>query len=122
MAACCQNLPLGALSSRSAPSMLVGTLFKKVRSFFEHAEIQENAIRELRVITESAFQEDSNNGRNVGNGVSPVEGTTLKGTVLKILQNKVFIAKVRSFLNTPCIRIICKSVANKYFIRVSLKR
>jgi hypothetical protein len=25
--------------------------------FFEHAEIQENAIRELRAITESAFQE-----------------------------------------------------------------
>ena len=29
MAVCCQNLPLGALSSRSAPSMLVGELFKK---------------------------------------------------------------------------------------------
>ena len=27
----------------------------------------------------------SNNGRNVGNGVSPVEGTTFKGTVLKML-------------------------------------
>jgi len=26
-----------------------------------------------------------NNGRNVGNGVSPVEETTLKGTVLKKL-------------------------------------
>jgi hypothetical protein len=25
--------------------------------FFEHAEIQENTIRELRAITESAFQE-----------------------------------------------------------------
>ena len=36
-------------------------------------EIQENAIRELCAITESAFQE-ANNGRNVGNGVSPVEG------------------------------------------------
>jgi hypothetical protein len=56
MAVCCQNLPLGALSSRSAPSMLVGELFKKL-SFFEHAEIQENAIRELRAVTESAFQE-----------------------------------------------------------------
>jgi hypothetical protein len=32
-----------------------GTL--KVQSFFEHAEIQENAITELRAITESAFQE-----------------------------------------------------------------
>jgi hypothetical protein len=58
MAVCCQNLPLGALFSRSAPSMLVGTIFKKfVLFFFEHAEIQENAIRELRAITESAFQE-----------------------------------------------------------------
>jgi len=28
MAVCCQNLPLGALSSRSAPSVLVGALFK----------------------------------------------------------------------------------------------
>jgi len=27
------------------------------QSFFEHAEIQENAIRELRAITESALQE-----------------------------------------------------------------
>jgi hypothetical protein len=27
----------------------------------------------------------SNNGRNVGNGVSPVEGTTLKGTMFKML-------------------------------------
>jgi len=29
MAICCQNLSLGALSSRSAPSLLVGELFKK---------------------------------------------------------------------------------------------
>jgi hypothetical protein len=58
MAVCCQTLPLGVLSSRSAPSLLVGELFKKVRSFFEHAEIQENAIRELRAITER-FQEAS---------------------------------------------------------------
>jgi hypothetical protein len=29
MAVCCQNLPLGALSSRSAPSLLFGALFKK---------------------------------------------------------------------------------------------
>jgi hypothetical protein len=37
--------------------VLGGTLFKKFGLFFEHAEIQENAIRELRAITESAFQE-----------------------------------------------------------------
>ena len=29
MAVCCQNLPLRTLSSRSAPSVLVGELFKK---------------------------------------------------------------------------------------------
>jgi hypothetical protein len=58
MAVCYQNLSLGALSSRSALSVLVGALFKKFGLFFfEHAEIQENAIRELRAITESAFQE-----------------------------------------------------------------
>jgi hypothetical protein len=33
MAVCCQNLPLGALSSRGAPSMLVGELFKKFSLF-----------------------------------------------------------------------------------------
>jgi hypothetical protein len=38
--------------------MLVGAVFKKFALFFfEHAEIQGNAIRELRAITESAFQE-----------------------------------------------------------------
>jgi hypothetical protein len=57
MAVCCQNLPLGALSSRSASSVLVGELFKKFDLFLERAEIQENAVRELRAITESAFQE-----------------------------------------------------------------
>jgi hypothetical protein len=33
-AVCCQNLLLGALSSRSAPSMLVGALFKKSGLFW----------------------------------------------------------------------------------------
>jgi hypothetical protein len=36
--------------------MLAGELFKKL-SFFEHAEIQQNVIRELRALTESVFQE-----------------------------------------------------------------
>jgi hypothetical protein len=35
MAVCCQNLPLGALSSRSAPSLLVGALFKKIGLFLK---------------------------------------------------------------------------------------
>jgi hypothetical protein len=33
MAVCCQNLLLGALSSCSVPSMLVGALFKKFGLF-----------------------------------------------------------------------------------------
>jgi len=33
MAVCWQNLPLGALSSRSEPSVLVGALFKKLGLF-----------------------------------------------------------------------------------------
>jgi hypothetical protein len=37
--------------------VLVGELFKKFGLFFEHTEFQENAIRELRAITESALQE-----------------------------------------------------------------
>jgi uncharacterized membrane protein YccC len=85
MAVCCQNLPLGAFSSRSVPSVLVGALFKKFGLFFEHADIQENAIRELRAITESAVQVAFQQLKKLGNGVSPVEGTTLKGRVLKML-------------------------------------
>jgi hypothetical protein len=34
MAICCQNLPLGALSSRSLPSILFSELFKKFGLFF----------------------------------------------------------------------------------------
>ena len=34
MEVCCQNQPLGALSSRSAPSVLVGELFEKFGVFF----------------------------------------------------------------------------------------
>jgi len=33
MTVCCQNLPVGALSSRTAPSVLVGELFKKFGLF-----------------------------------------------------------------------------------------
>jgi hypothetical protein len=39
----------------SVPTSIEGALFKKF-SVFEHEEIQENAIRELRTITESVFQ------------------------------------------------------------------
>jgi hypothetical protein len=37
MAVCCQNLTLGALRSRSALSLLVGALFKKLCPFFEQS-------------------------------------------------------------------------------------
>jgi len=86
MAVCCQNLPLDALSSRSASPVLVGEVFKKfgLRSFFEHAEIQENAIRELRAITESAFQEEFQQWKKRWKRCIASRGSTLKGTVLKM--------------------------------------
>jgi len=34
MAVCCQNFPLGGLSSRSEPSVLFGELFEKFGLFF----------------------------------------------------------------------------------------
>ena len=39
MAVCCQNLPLGALSSHSTPSMLVGALFIKFGLFLNTPHI-----------------------------------------------------------------------------------
>ena len=48
-------------------------------------EIHENAIRELRAIIQSAFQEAFQQWKKRGNGVSPVERTTLKGIVVKML-------------------------------------
>jgi hypothetical protein len=39
MAVCCQNLALGALSSRSALSMLLGALFKKFGLFLNTPRI-----------------------------------------------------------------------------------
>lgn len=40
---CCQDLPVGALSSRTAPSVLVGALLKKVSLFFlKHTSYTQN--------------------------------------------------------------------------------
>ena len=67
------------------------SLFPKIkttlngRPFQTIEEIQENAITELHAITESAFQEAFQQWKKCWNGVSPVEGTNLKGTVLKLL-------------------------------------
>jgi hypothetical protein len=47
-----KKLSLGALSSRSAPSMLVGVLFKKFGLF-----LKMRIFWKMRSITESAFQE-----------------------------------------------------------------
>jgi hypothetical protein len=54
------------------PFLVHATL--KGRRFQTTEEIQENAIRELRAIAENAFQEAFLQWKNVGNGVSPVEG------------------------------------------------
>ena len=43
MAVCCQNLPLGALSTLSAPSVLVGALFKKFGLFLNTPRISPSA-------------------------------------------------------------------------------
>jgi len=47
MALCCQNLTLGALSSRSALSVLVGTLFKKFGLFLNTPHMFEKAQQKL---------------------------------------------------------------------------
>jgi hypothetical protein len=54
----------------------------KGHRFQTTAEIQE---RELHAITECAFQEESNDGTNIRNSVSSVEGTALNRTVLTTL-------------------------------------
>jgi hypothetical protein len=44
MAVCCQNLTLGALSSRSALSVLVGALFKKFGIFLNTPRTIKNRV------------------------------------------------------------------------------
>jgi len=46
----CQNLTLGVLSSRSALSVLVGTLFKKLGLFLNTPRITMSDTRETSVI------------------------------------------------------------------------
>jgi hypothetical protein len=50
MAVCCQNLTLGALSSCSALSMVVGALFKKFCLFFNTPCIQSLHTEHWQVI------------------------------------------------------------------------
>jgi hypothetical protein len=49
MAVCCQNLPLCALSSRSAPFVLVGALFKKFGLFLNTSRIRSGHFGEAVV-------------------------------------------------------------------------
>jgi hypothetical protein len=49
MAVCCQNLTLDALSSRSALSVLVGAVFRKVRSLFEHPSYATNGRKPVTI-------------------------------------------------------------------------
>jgi hypothetical protein len=46
MAVCCQNLPLGGLSSRSSPFVLVGALFKKFGLFLNTPRIEKVSTNE----------------------------------------------------------------------------
>jgi hypothetical protein len=47
---------------------------------------RKNSVRELHAITDSASRKLSSSERNVRNGVSPVEETALKGTMLTMLK------------------------------------
>jgi transposase len=66
------------------------SLFLKLKTtlkghHFQTKEIQENTIRDCMPSQKVHSRKHSNNVRNIENSVSPVEGTTLKGTVLKML-------------------------------------
>ena len=84
MAVCCQNLPLGALGFRSTPCVLAGELFKKFGLFLNTQRFRK-CDKRTAPSQKVRSRKHSNNGRNVGNGVSPLEGTNLKGAVLKML-------------------------------------
>jgi hypothetical protein len=84
-----QELPQPPYSPNLAPADFF--LFPKLKTTLKgrrvptRQTINTTATRELRVITTMRPMRDSDNGRNVGNGVSPVEGTNLKWTVLTML-------------------------------------
>jgi hypothetical protein len=48
-------------------------------------EIQENATRELTLSQKVLYRKHYNNGRNSGNGASPIEETIFKWTALTML-------------------------------------
>jgi hypothetical protein len=60
MAVCCQNLKLGALSSRSTLSVLVGALFKEFGLFLNTPRTSENyPSTSFPVFKLSVYQEGS---------------------------------------------------------------
>jgi hypothetical protein len=77
---------LSKLAARcTEPSVLIGELFKKF-CLFLNTRIFRNMRKENGAPSQKvSSRNNSNNGRNVGNGVSPVEGITLKGTMFKML-------------------------------------
>jgi hypothetical protein len=90
IAVCCQNLPLGAFSSK---------LFKKFGLFFQHAEIQENVIRELCAITESVFLEAFQQWEKRWERCIASRGDYFEGQCLKCCKIKSY---SNLFLNMPC--------------------
>jgi hypothetical protein len=101
--------------------------YLKSSVFFEHAEIQENAIRELRAITEIAFQETFPQwGKRWGRYIAS-RGDYVEGDSVKMLQNKICIAKVRSFFEHAfyCVPYCLSPVTSltlPYFSALSHKR
>jgi hypothetical protein len=66
--------------------VLVGELFnKKFGLLFNTLRFRKMRKENCAPSQKVRSRKHSNNGRDVGSGVSPVEGTTLKGAVLKML-------------------------------------
>ena len=66
MAVCRKNLPLGTLSSRNAPSVLVGALFKKIGLFLNTpriCEVKHETQKRYEIQTLSGADTDSHNLR-----------------------------------------------------------
>jgi hypothetical protein len=59
--------------------VLVGALFKKFGLFLNTPEIQENAMRELHAITESAFQEAFQQWKKLWEGCIASRGDYFEG-------------------------------------------
>jgi len=63
MAVCCQNLTLGALSSGSALSVLVGALFKKFGLFLNTPRVY---LRTNKILIHNSLYLFENSGKKLG--------------------------------------------------------